>query len=71
MKSKFFKNKVEPSCAYCKFGRVDSNEEKVFCQKKGITNVNDFCKAFSYDPLKRVPKAIVFSTDLTEKDFEI
>ena len=70
MKTLFFKNKIEPSCSYCKFGKVDSNE-KVYCHKKGIKNIDESCKSFKYDPLKRVPKKIVLSSEYSKKDFEI
>lgn len=70
MKFKLFKNKIEPSCSYCKFGKVDSNE-KVYCHKKGIKSLDDCCKAFKYDPLKRIPQKIILTSEYSKKDFEI
>jgi len=70
LKFKLFKNKIEPSCSYCKFGRADSSE-KVFCQKKGIKSLDESCKSFKYDPLKRVPNKIILNSEYSKKDFEI
>lgn len=71
MKFKLFKNKIEPSCLYCSFGRTANSGEKVFCTKKGIVLSENSCSKFKYDPLKRVPKKINFSNELSQKDFEI
>ncbi|MEE1280127.1 MAG: hypothetical protein UHH95_04775 [Oscillospiraceae bacterium] len=71
MKIKLFGKKVEPACLYCRHGRANGEGDRVFCSKKGIVSAVNSCRRFDYDPLKRVPKKAVLSTDLTEKDFEI
>lgn len=71
LKVKLFGKKIEPACLYCRHGRADSEGERVFCSKKGIVAAANSCRAFDYDPLKRIPKKIELSSDLTEKDFEI
>lgn len=65
-----FEKKIEPRCAYCKRGaRLD--ELRVMCVKKGIVLPNGSCRAFRYDPLKRVPPrpAAADFSRLKEEDF--
>ncbi len=71
MKIKLFGKKIDPACEHCKFGRKNADGDKVFCQKKGIVNSYDSCRAYKYDPLKRSPKKIKLQSDLSEKDFQI
>lgn len=71
MKIKLFGKKIEPACLYCRFGRINGEGDRVFCSKKGIVDAIGSCRAFDYDPIKRVPKKVKLSSDLSEKDFEI
>ena len=49
-----YRKKMEPSCAYCRYGSVISPEE-VICSKKGVVDSDGRCHRFAYDPLKREP----------------
>ena len=49
-----FRKNIEPRCGYCKFG-APAHEDHVICRKKGIKPETSHCRAFRYDPLKRVP----------------
>ena len=49
-----FAKKIEPRCVYCKRGTA-LDEEQVICLKKGVVLAGGSCRAFRYDPLKRVP----------------
>ena len=49
-----FDKKIEPRCAYCARCRPLSPEEMA-CPKKGVVPASGSCRAFRYDPLKRVP----------------
>jgi hypothetical protein len=49
-----FQKDIEPRCAYCTRG-TQLDEEKILCLKRGIVSCGDSCRAFRYDPLKRVP----------------
>ena len=49
-----FQKDIEPRCAYCQRGQ-QINEREVACVKRGIVPVEHQCRAFQYDPLKRVP----------------
>jgi len=45
---------MEPHCAYCAHG-AQLDGESILCRKRGIVAPGDSCRAFRYDPLKRVP----------------
>ena len=65
-----FTKKIEPRCAYC--GRGTSlDEEKVICAKKGVVSAGEHCRAFYYDPLRRVPPkpASLELANLKDEDF--
>lgn len=49
-----FEKKMEPRCTYCQRS-APLDEENVLCIKKGIVPAHFHCRAFRYDPLKRVP----------------
>ena len=65
-----FTRKIEPRCAYCGRGTA-LNEEQVICSKKGVISAGAHCRAFCYDPLKRVPPrpASLELADLKDEDF--
>ncbi len=67
-----FRKDIEPSCSYCKRGTPLSDSE-VVCSRKGIVAADSSCRAFRYDPLKRVPpRPVKLNTDkLTKEDFSL
>ena len=67
-----FRKNIEPRCAYCAKGN-QINEREVACLKKGIVAVENHCRAFCYDPLKRTPPrpAELDTSRLKEEDFSI
>ncbi|MBQ3103759.1 MAG: hypothetical protein IJC58_05700 [Oscillospiraceae bacterium] len=67
-----FRKNIEPRCAYCAKGN-QINEREVACLKKGIVAVENHCRAFKYDPLKRTPPrpADLDTSRLKEEDFSI
>lgn len=67
-----FRKKIERSCAYCAYG-APLEGGQVLCAKKGLCGVEDKCRRFRYDPLKRVPskvKALDF-TQYQGEDFTL
>ena len=62
----------DPRCAYCQRGQ-QINEREVACVKRGIVAVEHHCRAFKYDPLKRVPPrpAALETERLKEEDFSL
>ena len=67
-----FRKNIDPRCAYCQRGQ-QINERDVACVKRGIVPVEHHCRAFRYDPLKRVPPRPItpdFSR-LKDEDFSL
>ena len=69
---KLFQSSIEPRCAYCALGRA-LDLDQVVCPKKGVMSAGSSCRAFRYDPLKRVPArpARLNSFGLAEEDFKL
>lgn len=67
-----FRKDMDPRCAYCRRGS-QINEREVACLKKGVVPVEYHCRAFRYDPLKRVPPRPVSldTKKLREEDFAL
>jgi len=67
-----FRKNIDPRCAYCQRGQM-INEREVACVKKGIVQMEDHCRSFKYDPLKRVPPrpAALNTSKLSEADFSL
>ena len=49
-----FQTSIEPRCAYCAKGR-ELGPDQILCPKRGVMSGGSHCRAFRYDPLKRVP----------------
>ena len=49
-----FRRDIEPHCAYCEYVTSAADAE-LLCAKHGKVSAEHHCKAFRYDPLKRVP----------------
>ena len=65
-----FDKDMEARCAYCKRG-APLGDDRVMCLKKGIMSAAGSCRAFRYDPLKRVPPKPVHPdfSRLKDEDF--
>ena len=69
MSSKPFDKNVKKSCLCCVHGKKSEYADEVFCNKRGVTSVNDCCRKFRYDPLKRMPQRQSISADYIPDDF--
>ena len=69
---KLFRKNIDPRCAYCHRGQ-QVNEREVACVKKGIVAAEYHCRAFRYEPLKRVPpRPVKLETQkLKQEDFSL
>ena len=69
---KLFRKNIEPRCAYCEKGQL-INDREVACVKHGVVPMESHCRAFRYDPLKRVPPrpASLETGRLKESDFSL
>ena len=67
-----FTKNIEPRCLYCKLGKT-LDKETTLCKKRGVTKPDSSCRAFRYDPLKRVPPRPVALdlSKLNEEDFTL
>ena len=67
-----FRKNIEPRCAYCQKG-TPTSEREVACVKRGIVPIEGSCRAFRYDPLKRVPpRPVKLDTEeLQQEDFKL
>ena len=67
-----FRKNIEPRCAYCQKGTL-INEQEVACLKRGVVPMAGSCRAFRYDPLKRVPpRPLKLNIDpLSKEDFTL
>ena len=67
-----FETKIDPMCTYCARGVPLANGQ-VACPKKGVVSPDWHCRAFQYDPLKRVPPrpAAPQTSRLTPEDFAL
>lgn len=67
-----FRKDMDPRCAYCQRGPADQRAGGGRV-KRGIVAVEHHCRAFKYDPLKRVPPrpAALETERLKEEDFSL
>lgn len=67
-----FRRDMDPRCAYCRRGQ-QINEREAACVKRGIVPLESSCRAFQYDPLKRVPPrpAALETARLKPEDFSL
>ena len=49
-----FRKKIERSCTYCRFG-TELGDGSILCSKKGVRPPDKPCRAFQYDPTRRIP----------------
>lgn len=54
-KTNYFKNSIEPQCAYCQYGKRTKDGNRILCEKRGLMEEDASCKNFMYSPLKRIP----------------
>ena len=58
-----FRKKIDQNCVYCAYSAQLDNG-MILCSKKGMVSSDKKCRAFHYDPCKRIPpksKALDFS----------
>ncbi len=66
-----FRKNIEPRCVYCRHARA-LDSQRVLCKRRGIVSAAHHCRAFRYDPLRRIPpKPAVFRKQYTNADFSL
>ena len=66
-----FNKKLEKHCEYCVYGSKLNFDDQIICKKRGVTDKNDKCRSYKYDPLKRVPTKFKIANDFNENDFKL
>lgn len=66
-----FNKKIPHSCAWCIHGKPSDYTDEVFCSKRGMTNKNDSCHSYKYDPLKRNPVKARPADGYSAEDFKL
>lgn len=67
---KFF-DESNKCCANCQYSIEADEKFTVFCCFRGNTGINDSCKKFKYDVLKRKPQRIKPSGNYSPEDFSL
>jgi len=67
----FLRRNIMPKCIYCSRGKRCKNTDLVVCPKHGIVNIDDKCRSFKYDPLKRCPELMKKPKQYSLEDFKI
>ena len=63
-----FRKKHPRCCGYCVYG-TQVNTDEVLCIKKGVVDISNGCRKFTYDPCKRIPSKMKAS-DFNKYDKE-
>jgi len=71
MGNNIFNKSLPKRCEYCVHGKKFDFSDEVLCPKRGITTVNDTCRKYKYDPLKRTPLRQKPSDNYKPEDFSI
>ena len=71
MRQELYNKKIEPACKYCAVGQNSCDGETVLCTKKGVMQPDSHCRAFRYDPLKRVPRTAPKLPEYSADEFSI
>ena len=69
MSKKVFNKKLQHRCEYCVHGTLSEFANEVLCKKKGITSIQDSCRHYKYDPLKREPAKAKIADNYKPEDF--
>lgn len=71
MKQSLLNAKIRPACVYCAVGKLSCDGESVLCIKKGVMQPDSHCRAFRYDPLKRVPQEKAKLPEYSAEEFSL
>ena len=70
---KLLRKDIEPRCTYCAHGAPLADGERIACRRRGVVDGTSHCRAFRYDPLRRIPRppANPSQKKFTKEDFEL
>ena len=56
MRRKLYGNKITPACGTCAHARRSADGKGMLCPYRGAVSLEDECRRYEYDPLKRIPR---------------
>ena len=68
-KKKLFGNNIPPRCEYCRY--VTKNSSGKLSCPYGAGTLEDTCKRYEYNPLKREPQSLPTLPKFTADDFKL
>ncbi len=68
MKKQLFGNNIVPACTYCEHSKNEGNTQ--FCDAHRVLR-NGKCRKFSYNPIKRTPRAAAALPTYSKDDFAL
>ena len=68
-RKKLFGERIPPRCEYCRFA-AKSNGGNLTCPY-GAAAIDNTCKRYEYDPLRREPKSAPTLPKFTADDFKL
>jgi hypothetical protein len=71
MGKKLLGKNIDAKCVYCAYSVLTEDKTRVLCEKRGVTSLNDSCRKFVYDPLKREPQRPAKPQEFSSEDFKI
>ncbi len=69
--AKLFNKEISPACKYCLHSSKLAFTNDMICKFKGVTECNNSCRKYKYDPLKREPSSVKIEKNYKKSDFEL
>ena len=70
-RKRIFRRDIAPACAYCTRANP-LDDTRMTCRKRGIVPQTGSCRAFRYDPLRRIPpKPAILRGTFSPADFNL
>lgn len=69
--AKLFNKEVLPACKHCLHSTDLAFTDDMICKYKGITESDNSCRKYKYDPLKREPSSARIEKNYKKSDFEL
>ncbi len=68
----YISQEYRKACQYCEHGKLSWDGTAVLCPKRGVVALEDLCKRYVYDPLKRKPFTVAKSSPVfSPEDFQL
>ena len=71
MQKYYNRKKHTPKCEYCIYAKIPADRSVALCKFDVVVSLENKCRRYDYDPLKRVPDKLRINKDYTEDDFKL